>query len=342
MSTVLQRFCLTFLAILGAITLVVSANAGSRPRFAPAADLALGQINLSYDTVNLGGFTALSEPQRSVVDGSGHLFVADSGNNRVLGWRNVDAVQNGGAADIVIGQPDAFSTSCVVSQTGLCGPIGVAVDSHGNLYVTDGQNNRVLEYAAPFSSGIVAGQPASNVFGQGGEFKRCTCSDGYRAGGRCGLGGSSAVATPANAPQNPAPSASCMCLPNGVAFDSEDNLYVSDGGNNRVLIFLNPREKNAAKGSGDNTADVVVGQSDFRHNYGNDRHASRSASAASLCRPTGLTVDGFGNLYIADFDNSRVLEYDTPLKRNTKANIPATRVFGQGGDFAATTCADGV
>ena len=323
--------------------MVISADAGNRPRFLPAADLALGQINLSYNTVNFGGLEALNEPQRSVIDGSGHLYVADRGNNRVLGWRNVDALQDGDAADIVIGQRDAFSTSCVVSQTGLCGPNAVAVDSHGNLYVADGQNNRVLEYSAPFNSGIIAQQAASKVFAQGGNFQRCTCSDGYRAGGRCGLGGGSPVSNPTHAPpKNPAPSASGMCVPNAITFDSQDNLYVSDGGNNRVLIFLNRGANIAAKGSGASAADIVVGQSDFHHNYCNNRHASKTASAASLCAPSGLDVDNAGNLYVADFENSRVLEYDTPLKRNVKANILANRVFGQGGDFTTTTCADGV
>ena len=70
----------------------------------------------------------------------------------------------------MIGQRDAFSTSCVVSQIGLCGPAAVAVDSRGEIFtVMDGQNNRVLECAAPLNSGIVAGQPASKVFAQGGD-----------------------------------------------------------------------------------------------------------------------------------------------------------------------------
>ena len=41
-------------------------------------------------------------------------------------------------------------------------------------------------------------------------------------------------------------------------------------------------------------------------------------------------MDGVGNLYVADSDNNRVLEYDTPL-----TNATADMVFGQGGSFTS-------
>ncbi|HYO81767.1 MAG TPA: hypothetical protein VES20_10220, partial [Bryobacteraceae bacterium] len=34
------------------------------------------------------------------------IYVSDTGNNRVLGWRNLTALQNGAKADFVIGQVD--------------------------------------------------------------------------------------------------------------------------------------------------------------------------------------------------------------------------------------------
>ena len=45
-------------------------------------------------------------------------------------------------------QSAAPSVQTVVPFTGLTGPLGVAVDTAGNLYVTDVSNNRVLELAA--------------------------------------------------------------------------------------------------------------------------------------------------------------------------------------------------
>ena len=50
-----------------------------------------------------------------------------------------------------------------------------------------------------------------------------------------------------------------------------------------------------------------------------------------LCGPRDVAVDGAGNVYIADTNNNRVLEYDTPFTKGTAAS----RVFGQGGSFTS-------
>src|SRR3954469_9045090 len=39
------------------------------------------------------------------------VYIADPNNNRVLGWKNANNIGQGTGADIVIGQPDFFSTS---------------------------------------------------------------------------------------------------------------------------------------------------------------------------------------------------------------------------------------
>jgi len=54
--------------------------------------------------------------------------------------------------------------------------------------------------------------------------------------------------------------------------------------------------------------------------------------ADGLCHPTGVSIDRGGNLLVADTDNNRVLEYESPLT-DTKAN----RVFGQT-NFLDSSC----
>ena len=106
-------------------------------------------------------------------------------------------------------------------------------------------------------------------------------------------------------------SASSLCDPDGVAVDGAGNLYVADESNNRVLEYTNP-----FTACGGNIP--VRGRSGQPGLWpGRELHVedcnNGGISADSLCDPEGVAVDGAGNLYVADEENSRVLEYNTPL-----------------------------
>ncbi len=159
------------------------------------------------------------------------------GNNRVLGYKNVATFVSGGTADLVIGQPDFLSGNCnrtigaTPTANSLCEPVGVAVDSTGNLYVADLNNSRVLEYNTPFAacgSFPCVGGNAHLVFGQSGSFTTNVC-DGSGV------------------------TADSLCLPVGVAVDSGGNLYVADEADSRVLEYNTPLTSGT-------TADRVFGQ----------------------------------------------------------------------------------
>jgi sugar lactone lactonase YvrE len=108
--------------------------------------------------------------------------------------------------------------------------------------------------------------------------------------------------------------ANCLSAPRGLVFDSNDNLYVADSGNHRVLFFQ----------KGNTTATIVYGQNDF-----NSGGINRGGSTAqnSLRTPQGITFSPTGELYIADADNNRVVVY--PKDSNSTAN----RVIGKTGSF---------
>ena len=116
---------------------------------------------LAYDSVgpNVVEGRELSLPYGIAVDNSSSppiIYISDTVNNRVLGYQYNTQLTPGAVADLVLGQPDRFTTlpegpGVGTYSTGLNQPTGLAVDSAGNLYVADGANNRVLRYAKPFS-----------------------------------------------------------------------------------------------------------------------------------------------------------------------------------------------
>jgi NHL repeat len=304
----------------------------------PVANAVLGQADLSHNGVNNPTAAALQAPQGLAIDSSGQLsrlYVADSGNNRVLGWANAAGFMNGSPADIVIGQPDALSVACNdgvalgdsngAGADSLCNPVAVAVDSLGHLYVADYGNSRVLEYNDPFGAGSPVGLSANVVFGQDGSFTGIACD------------------LDANAQTI---NGSTMCTPAGLALDTAGDLFVSDYGNNRVLEFNQPlATPNLTTGAGDTLADKVFGQNG---SFGSAvcNPGTGAPTADSLCGPRGLVVDPMGDLFVADLENARVLEFNQPLATLNPAtgagDTTADRVFGQGNSgtsFTTAACA---
>lgn len=81
---------------------------------------------------------ALSNPAGVTIDGQGNLYIADTGNNRV-----VFIPYNGGWN---------FAAASVMGSD-LNGPLATTVDPWGNLYVADSGDGQIYKFPAPFSSG---------------------------------------------------------------------------------------------------------------------------------------------------------------------------------------------
>ncbi len=269
-----------------------------------SAEAVFGQPDMFSNSINNGGLSAntLFTPRSVAVDNLGNLYVADAGNNRVLRYANAANVITGvnTFATAVFGQPNMTSSSANnggVSASSLSFPTSVAIDALGNLYVADGANNRVLRYSNAATA--VANTPAITVFGQSNMFSNAVNSGGL--------------------------SASTLNRPLGVAIDRLGNIYVADSFNNRVL-----RYSNATTATNGISASAVFGQPDMVSNVINNG----GLSASTLNSPNGLITDSFGNLYVADQGNSRVLRYVNSATAVTGASTSATIVFGQPNMFA--------
>jgi hypothetical protein len=89
---------------------------------------------------------------------------------------------------------------------------------------------------------------------------------------------------------------------------------------------------------GKQNATLVLGQADFIDSACNG--GAQPPGAATLCAPAGLMLDRFGNLWVADSNNDRVVKYEAPLG----SGAAAAMVIGQGddGNFTTAGCDRGI
>ncbi len=217
-----------------------------------------GIISTYAGSESLSGFagdggsktTALFDgPQGLAVDGSGNLYIADAGNNRV---REITA---NGIVSTVAGSANPGFSGDGGNATGaqLLDPNGVAVDANGNFYIADSGNNRVRKVTGGTITTIAGdGTPQSNGDGEsstsaevnqpvgvavdaagnlyvaeyGSGLIRKVNSAGLIytvAGSSRGFGGDGGSAIAAQ-----------LTNPSAVAVDSFGNLYISDPPTSRV------------------------------------------------------------------------------------------------------------
>lgn len=295
-----------------------------------AASLALGQSDPS-SVGGLSGAAALSQPDAVAVDGAGNVWVSDADYNRVS--RFAPPVTNGEAGSLVLGQADFTGVSARTTADGISSPIGLALDASGDIWVGDGDNNRVLRYPTPLSSGL----SADIVLGQAGFTQAARGLDG-RAGG----GASAVVIDTAHgraflaettehrvlfwntlaglydgAPADGvlgqtdtktaglvSASANSLNTPAALALDGSGNLWVADSVDDRVVRFPAPFS------SGMN-ADIVLGKPTLSG-------TCASPTAACLGPATGLAFDG-GDLWVAG--DNRVVRFPAPLSTGMSADL---------------------
>lgn len=233
-------------------------------------------------------FTGLTYPSGVAVTAGGDVYLADTGNDRVLTMASGSHEQT------------------VLPFTGLKNPGAIAVDAAGNVYVADGRK-RVLKLAAgsneqtvlPFTGlgtvGAVAADSAGNVY----------ITDYAERNTRV-------VKLAAGSTEQTVLPFTGVESANGVAVDSAGSVYVNDGSNNRVLkLAAGATDQTALPVTGlqypqgmavDAAGDAYVIDGDNREvvKVAAGSNGQTAVPSAGLYEPTEVAVDGAGNLYVID------------------------------------------
>ena len=260
---------------------------------------------------------SLAAARAVVLDPVDHrLFVPDEYNHRVVVWQ-LDELNRVADYDArwVLGQPD-LNTSLMGEPTAsnMTVPIGGAYDtSTKRLFIGDGYHNRILVYdVAP--GALESGMAASVVIGQP-DFESVA-----RQAGLTGI----------NFDVRMGRGIASNFLPMGFAVDEDgQRLFVSDGANNRILIYDITRSelRNGAAAIG------VIGQADY------DSTSARPG-ALGIDNPGHLAYDAeTERLFAIDAGRSVVLVFDVDSARFEDGQ-PAIAVIGSDG-FDATAAAGG-
>ena len=205
-------------------------------------------------TDGTGTAASFNNPTGVAVDTAGNVYVTDYGNNEIRKITSAGVVTTWAGNAILSGSTDGTGTAA-----SFYGPSGIAMDSSGNLYVADANNNRIRKITP---SGAVTTWAGSSARGS---------TDGTST-------------------------AASFYGPSGVAIDASDDLYVADANNNKIRK-INP-----------------FGAVTTLAGTGSQGSTDGTGSAASFYTPIGVAVDTSGVVYVADEGNSKIRKITLPVQ----------------------------
>ncbi len=265
----------------------------------------------------------LNAPEAVALDSAGNLFIADTNNNRIrrvdVGTKIITTVAGNGT--------QGFSGDNGPATSAMLGvPDGVAVDTSGNIYISDTTNSLIREVSSATSPtpGIITSIVGNGTFGFSGDggpafdaeltnpagiFVDSTTGDLWIAdywANRIRLynpANNKQISTVVGSGQvgdGAAATSASMYFPRTPGLDAQGNLFIVDAENNRI------RKVSAA----DQTISTVVGtgipcaQPKFVCGDGGP------ATSAQLFMPRTVTIEANGTLIVADDGDNKIRQVD--------------------------------
>ncbi|MGJ7615245.1 MULTISPECIES: hypothetical protein [unclassified Variovorax] len=257
-----------------------------------------------------GTAASFNDPFRTAVDGSGNVYVADYSN------RKIRKITPAGVVSTLAGSGAAGNADGPGATATFNDPIGIAVDSAGNVYVADTSNHAVRKITPAGFVSTLAGNAVPGLADGTGAAARFRGPSGLALDGSDNLyvadaqnnairkitpagvvttlagGGSSGRADGTGA-------AATFYYPMGLAFDGSGNLYIADR-DNSLIRKLTPAGVVTTLAGGTSAG-----------------AANGTGAAASFRTPFDVTSDSSGNAYVADGDNHLI-------RRITPAGVVTT------------------
>jgi trimeric autotransporter adhesin len=293
----------------------------------------------------------LNQPYGLALDSSGNLYIADLGNSRV---REVTA---DGTMQTVAGGGSLAATGAgqggpaAVAQ--LMQPRNVAVDSGGNLYISDFGANQVYRVTSGGILSLVAGTGTAGFSGVGTSALLAQLS--APAGLAVDSSGALYVADSGNNLVRKVYNGVIInvfntAAPTGVALDSTGMLYVAAGSYFGTVVQAIAGVTSARDLTVDSSGNVfttsgafvlevssggavaTVAGSGGSPYFGGD---GGPATSARLNAPAGIAADSSGNWYIADTANNRIRMVTAAGQISTIAGTGTSGLSGDNGPAAA-------
>ena len=250
-----------------------------------------------------GSTASFNTPSGLAIDADGNLFVADTGNNRIR------KITREGVVTTIAGDGVAGYADGPAAQARFNGPIGVAVDPRGNIYVADSYNDRIRVITTDGQVNTVAGSGVPGF------------ADGDR-------------------------NAAMFDTPCGVAVAPDGSLIVADTGNDRLrkitpegnVTTVSVVTLDGSPSDLSNPIGVAISHDNFIYVTELDRARvvqiapgggvkviGDESSAARLNQPTGITLGPHANqpaeLYVADSGNYLVHKLDQTVTTSAASLI---------------------